>query len=366
MRMFFQRTLMVAGVLALTSSFSFGQQIRISGEGYVDYGSDKTGLSKYASSGALCVIHRPDCGTVGHNGKDHFFPKDHPLPPGVKIERVDYTPFWPIGLTKTDRGGIGSEGSYGVDLENPGPNVPPVSVEWQNACQSSGSNDWAHLPATYQISFILSGPQAALDEVSKVNPSVPATVDPGFACLRADTPGPRPGEVAIESLTASWNGQTRKAGQTLVIPVGSKAVISWDVEFCGAGCSIGLEGNNGVPPNGFVLNNVPPKHSITVTPPETTNTYVLGASDTASRSVNDYESAKVTVQLTNSSGTGCTSCQWYYFQLNSPSGAASAECFTYAAYATSESSAEAEAKAQATNYTVKPITAQQYYDGCSA
>jgi hypothetical protein len=365
MRIVCQRILTVVSLWTLSSTFSFAQQIRISGEAYVDYASDKTGLSEYASSGVLCVIHRPDCGTVGHNGKEHFFSKDHPLPPGVTIERVDYLPFWPIGLTTTDRGGIGSEGSYGVDLENPGSNALPVSVHWQNACQSSGSNDWAHLPATYQISFVLSGPQAALDAVSKVNPSVPATVDPGLACLRADTPGPRPGEVAIESLTASWNGQTRKAGQTLVIPVGSQAVISWDVEFCGAGCQIGLEANNGAPPNGWVKNNVTPKNSIKVMPQDTTTTYLMGASDTASRKVNDIESAKVTVQLTNNSGTPCTTCQWYYFQLNSPSGAANSECFTYAAYGT-ESAAEAEAKAQATNYTVKQITAQQYYAGCSA
>ena len=340
-------------------------QIRISGEAYVDYGSDRTGLSEYASSGALCVVHRPDCGIVGHNGKDHFFSKSHPLPPGVTIQRVDYIPFWPIGLSKTDRGGIGSEGSYGVDLENSGPNQPPISVHWQNACQSSGSNDWAHRPATYQISFILNGPQAALDQVSKVNPSVPASVDPGFACLRKDTPGPRPGEVAIENLSASWNGQSRKAGQTLVIPVGSQAVISWDVQFCGAGCAIGLEAINGTGANArWVKNNLMPQKSLQVMPQDTVTTYLMGASDNASRAAGITESAKVTVQLTNSSAATCTGCQWYYFQLTSPSGS-TPECFTYAAYGT-QASAEAAAKAQASNYTIKMITAQQYYDGCSS
>src|SRR5580692_6363455 len=138
------RVAVALSLWTIATSFVFAQnaQIRISGESYFDFGSDRTGLSEYASSGALCVVHRPDCGDVGHNGKDHFFSKSNPLPAGVTITRVDYLPFWPIGLTKTDRGGVGSEGSYGVDLENAGSTTPPVSVHWQNACQSSGSNNW--------------------------------------------------------------------------------------------------------------------------------------------------------------------------------------------------------------------------------
>jgi len=280
--------------------------------------------------------------------------------------RVDYLPFWPIGLTKTDRGGVGSEGSYGVDLENIGSTSPPVSVHWQNACQSSGSNNWQKLPATYQISFILSGPQAALDEVSRVNPSVAAGVDPGFACQRKDTPGPRPGEVAIEKLTATWNGQTVGAGKTLVVPVGNKPTIAWSVANCGAGCEIGLEKFDGTVQGGDslkVMNNLATTNSIQALATDTVTTYLMGASDAASRKVNDIESAQVTIQLTTT-GETCPGCQWYYYQLSSPSGSANPECFTYAAYGT-PASTEAAAQGQATNYSVKQITEQQYYTGCS-
>ena len=345
-------------------------QIRISGEQYVEWASDGTGRSSYANSGVLCVVHRPDCGHVGHNGKDHFFSKKNPLPPGIKVDRVDYTPFWPIGLTKTDRGGIGSMGSYGVDLENPGNNTPPISVHWQNACQASTSNDWEHLPATYQISFVLSGPQAALNQVSQKNASVPASVNPIIACRRADTPGPLPGGVAIESFTASWNGHTETAGKTLVIPVGSKATLAWNVANCGAGCKVNLAAvRGGTSAPSLWAKPVATTGSMPVAPTDMATTYEIGASDTATLQYQppDIESAKVNVQLTNS-GTGptCSGCQWFYFKLTSPAGAANAECFTFAAYAPNEAAAKTEAQGQATNYTVTPITADQYYQGCGS
>ena len=266
---------------------------------------------------------------------------------------------------QTDRGGLGSEGSYGVDLEDPGSKTPPISVHWQNACQSSTSNNWSKLPATYQISFVLAGPQSALDEVSRKNASVAPSVNPGPVCNRSDTPGPPPGQCAIECLTATWNGHTVGAGNTLVIPVGSKATVAWTTANCGAGAAIGLEAINGTgAAEIWTKNNLAAQGSIGVAPTDDVTTYLMGASDTKSRSMNDIESAKVLIQLTTTGAATCSGCQWYYFQLNSPAGS-NPECFTYAAYGTL-AQAQAEAQAQATNYTVKQITAEQYYAGCSS
>jgi hypothetical protein len=348
-------SLAILGMCGAAVTSAQNGQIRISGEMYVDYGADKKGLSEHASSGALCVVHQPECGSVGHNGREHFFSsKSHPLPPGVTIQRIDYIPFWPIGLSKTDRGGIGSEGSYGVDLVRPGQHGSLVDVHWQNACQ----DQWRGLPVAYQISFILSGPQAGLDAVSKINASVPATVDPGFACSRKETPGPRPGELAIESFTASWNGQTWKAGQTLVIPVGTQATLNWDVEHCGAGCSIGIEKFRGTPNHYIgtaVRQNLSPQGSLVTAPTDTVTTYTMGAYDDASQKDGVIESATVTIQLTNQSTQTCQGCQWWFFTLTSPS-----DCIPIAAYGT-QASAAAQAQSNATNYKLNNITADQYF-----
>ena len=365
---FFQKSwsAVLLGVLGTNISWAQNSQIRVSGQSYVEYGSDKTGLSDHASSGALCVVHQPNCGNVGHNGKDHFFPKSHPLPPGVTIERVDYIPFWPIGLSKTDRGGVGSTGSYGVDLAQPGQNGAFVDAHWQNACR----DHWSGLPVAYQVSFVLSGPQAALDKVSKVNPSVPASTNPGFACSRKETPGPRPGEVAIESFTASWNNNTRNQGQTLVIPVGQKAILAWNVSYCGAGCSVRMQEYDGTVKS-YIHTLVTPmlktSNSLTVAPSSTVTTYVLAAYDDASTKDGVIESATITVQLTNSSAASCPGCQWWYFTLTSPPGFSTPECRPIAVYGT-QATAAAEAQSTATNYKLKTITADQYFSdtGCGS
>ena len=157
---------------------------RISGASYVDFGKDRTGLNSYTSAGIMCVVHAPECGAVGHNGKDHYFPVT--LPNGVQLVRVDYKVFWPVGLNKTDRGGWGSSGSYGVD-ESQQNKAPLVSMHWQNACEQpwppSGKN-WSGLNATYQISFIVSHPQSVVLK----DPGVSANSPFLDVCSKGDQP----------------------------------------------------------------------------------------------------------------------------------------------------------------------------------
>jgi hypothetical protein len=142
-------------------------QMRIPGDVFVTYGKDQTGLRHYVNGGALCVVHRPGCSGnpfigmfgVGHNGKDHFFPKDKQLPAGVKLIGVQYKMYWPPGLTKTDRGDAGSKGSYGASADKQLQAKPPLySVHWENACQRTNSADWGNLPVTYQVFFIIDVP----------------------------------------------------------------------------------------------------------------------------------------------------------------------------------------------------------------
>ncbi len=167
------------------------QQI-VSGENYVDFGNDQTGLRLYTTNGALCVVHYPNCptdalagiGGVGHNGRDHFFPNDASLPGGVVVEGVMYTPYWPPGMDHTDRGGLGSKGSYGTNADRGIQSTAPLySVEWQNACQASTGADWSALPVTYQVSFLISVPKGVFVK-GAVSPDSPS----GEVCHVADRP----------------------------------------------------------------------------------------------------------------------------------------------------------------------------------
>jgi hypothetical protein len=188
-------------------------QDRISGEAYADWGKDATGLGHHASAGVVCVLHFPKCagrtGLVGfldpdrgHNGKDHFFPKDNPLPPGASISRVDFKAFWPdASITHTDRGGVGSGGSYGSSMSQQG-KPPFVSVHWENACEAStGGNDWSNLPVTYQISFIVSHPK----DVALKN-AVDASLPFSDVCSGTDIPRKTPPQPTPTAATGGVSG----------------------------------------------------------------------------------------------------------------------------------------------------------------
>jgi len=183
-----QRSGRGAGTVILLSACALGHhangQQRISGADYVDFGKDKTGLTSYEKDGTLCVVHRPDCGAVGHNGKDHFFPVGKQLPTGVTLSGVQYKVFWPAGINHTDRGGLGSEGSYGASASQQFSATPPLySVHWENACEGSTSANWSTLPITYQVSFVISVPRG-------VTVKNAVSVDPpsGDVCNAADIP----------------------------------------------------------------------------------------------------------------------------------------------------------------------------------
>jgi hypothetical protein len=167
----------------------------VSGEKFVDWAKDGEGLNHYTVGGAMCVVHAPDCGVVGHNGKDHFFPTDKPLPAGVTVVGVAYMPFWPPNLHKTDRGSLGSAGSYGVDADSRlQKSAPLFSVHWQNACQPTASGDytgdWSTLNNTYQVSFLISVPNGTF-----VDGAQPFSGIAGPICADSDKPpaGKAPG-----------------------------------------------------------------------------------------------------------------------------------------------------------------------------
>jgi len=168
------------------------------GNNFVDWANDTTGLKHYLSgSGAtMCVVHNPSCGSVGHNGKEHFFPKDHPLPAGVTLKGVMYTAYWPPGLTKTDRGGAGSEGAYGDDADaSIQSTLPLFSVHWQNACQAVPfAHDWRFQNNAYQVSFVIDVPNGVV-----VDGAVPLTAANGPVCSASDTPSGNPTSSVIGS-----------------------------------------------------------------------------------------------------------------------------------------------------------------------
>jgi hypothetical protein len=169
-----------------------GAQMLISGDKYVDFGSDTAGLNHYTVNGAMCVVHSPGCptnaflgiGGVGHDGKDHFFPAAASLPAGATVDGVLYTVFWPPGMDHTDRGGWFSKGSYGADADQLlQKNAPLFTVHWQNACQSSTSADWSALPLTYQVSFLITVPKGV-----EVSGAQPLSTPTGDICHVSDRP----------------------------------------------------------------------------------------------------------------------------------------------------------------------------------
>jgi len=186
-------------------------QQRISGEDFADFGKDMTGLKHYTKNGAMCVVHRPNCGLVGHNGKDHFFPIDKQLPPGATLAAVEFKVFWPQGIDHTDRGGIGSEGSYGADADKHFESKPPLySVSWQNACEASTGANWSGLPITYQVSFTVNVPNGV-----KIDNAVSAEPASGDVCDVGDIPT-GPAQPQSTTLASGWAGQVLFCNTTAV------------------------------------------------------------------------------------------------------------------------------------------------------
>jgi hypothetical protein len=196
---FWLTTALLTGSI-VSPSAAYAQQQRISGEDFVEFGKDTTGLTHYTKSGTMCVVHRPDCGIVGHNGNDHFFPANMQLPKGVVLNGVQFKVFWPTGLTHTDRGGLGSKGSYGASADKQFQSKPPLySVHWENACEASTSNDWSTLPITYQVSFTVTVPAGVT-----LKNSVNVEPDSGDICNASDLPVPKPTQGGSPS---GWAGQ---------------------------------------------------------------------------------------------------------------------------------------------------------------
>jgi hypothetical protein len=246
--------------LILVLPLAHADQVRIAGDQNVDFAKDTNGLDSYVANGTMCVVHKPGCSSNalkaivggGHNGKDHFFPKEKSLPAGVTLAGVQYHMYWPAGIDHTDRGGVGSKGSYGASADSHFQAKPPLySVHWENACQASTSADWSTLPIAYQVSFILNVPAGV-----NVPGSVPySPSDPiGLVCHAGDIPvamnplPPQPIAVYLSTKGTWFEGSfgTTTSGKLLTISNGEQFELELiaDANMPG-GC--GKAGNKALP-----------------------------------------------------------------------------------------------------------------------
>lgn len=122
---------------------------------YIEFDKKDSGDGFTNKDGFLCVIHNPGCGITGNNGEDKFFSLNKQLPATAKLEKVEFTPFWPAGLGPGSGGTIGGWGSFGMQQKG-GPTDPSqtVLVDWNNACQGT----FAGRNLDYSVSFIVSVP----------------------------------------------------------------------------------------------------------------------------------------------------------------------------------------------------------------
>jgi len=175
--------------------------VRIAGINFTDLARpDKHGGdSGSPNAGYQCVTHDPDCGwfifAKGNDGTDKFF-SSKPLPAGVTLEGVDYTPFWPIGLDSADAGGNGlGSGTYGSHL-NSGP-----SVQWNNACFGPFAQSKLH----YSISFRVSIPKGtdlgepATDPAAQ--PNTPCTPSGYSTTAQGAAPASSPPFYLVQTVT---------------------------------------------------------------------------------------------------------------------------------------------------------------------
>ena len=176
---------------------------RIAGSHYftLDKGDSKDSFN--AQNGFLCVTHNPGCGWVGNNGNDKFFTPDKPLPPLSTIVAVNFTQFWPNGISSVSAGGtIFGWGSYGANLSSGTPDGSiPTEVGWKNACQGVFNGK----DVSYSISFLISTPEGTdlgeqmFDQTDTV----------GDACVPAGySATPIQGSTSDAPAPSGWSGIT--------------------------------------------------------------------------------------------------------------------------------------------------------------
>ena len=122
---------------------------RISGTSYISLSKPDPHDSYSDANGYLLVTHDPGCGIVGNDGTDKFF-VNKPLPPGTRIEHVDFRQMWPAERDcDTPWSWLNDAGSYNVRFD-----ATTNSVRWHNSCTGAynGKNNY------YTISFVVSMP----------------------------------------------------------------------------------------------------------------------------------------------------------------------------------------------------------------
>jgi hypothetical protein len=156
---------------------------------------------------------------------------------------------------------------------------------------------------------------------------------------------PPPLQPNISSFTASPNNG--------FINVGESATLSWQVSFCGSGCTVSLRGREGLGNSVLNMPNVAASGSQTVTPHFNTF-YTLSATNSAGSASKEKE-----VKLHG------TSPSWpvFYFKMTNSSSTVT-PCFTIAIAAPDEATAKRIAEQTNGGYTATPISASQFATAC--
>jgi hypothetical protein len=242
----------------------------------------------------------------------------------------------------------------------PGPNVGVTSVA-ANAKRTvySASNGWIHVMGALhqQYGAFWSSNDDLAPGIVKVgigedddSDVIYATDDGGihvFVPAPAVPPVPPP---TITMFTASSNGY---------VNMGTPVQLSWKVDQCNAPCNISLVGFDG-----FNYSHVqtPQKtglanpSSLTVTTTDTQTKFTLSASGSNGNA--SPQSLVVTLAPNSSS---CANCMWFYFKLTNPN-SESRPCFTQAAWAKDEPTAESQVRDPA--YTVTRTDYDGFINGC--
>jgi hypothetical protein len=170
---------------------------------------------------------------------------------------------------------------------------------------------------------------------------------------------PGPPVVTIASFSGSGGGMSAVAPNELYVPVGTPIKLSWTVENCGAGCNISLQSTYGTFPT---KTGLPTTGTTPVAQKLTNEVYVLTATD----STDPTKTSKLPVNL-SPPATQCPNCQWFYFKVTSPPGAAVSECFTVATYQSSLTAAQTAMQQLYGGDAFAQITVDQYYsnDTCN-